>query len=53
LQYVLPLLLLVALLVGGVALLNRPHFVQIDADVSSDFPTDGFSHLEFADQAVM
>jgi len=46
-QYVLPMLLLVALLVGGLALLNRPHFVRIDADIAADFPPDGFSHLGF------
>lgn len=46
-QYVLPMLLLVALLVGGLALLNRPHFVRIDADIATDFPSDSFSHLGF------
>jgi len=46
-QYVLPLLLLVALLVGGFALLNRPHFVPVDARIAADFPADGFSHLDF------
>ena len=29
-QYVIALLVLVALLVGGFALLNRPHFVPVD-----------------------
>lgn len=48
-QYVLPILLLVALLVGGLALLNRPHFMPIDAKVAPDFPSDGFSHLDFED----
>jgi len=49
LQYVVSLLLLVALLVGGFALLNRPHFVPISASIPADFPPDGFSHLDFED----
>jgi hypothetical protein len=49
LQYVNVLLVLIALLVGGFALLNRPHFVRIDAVIPADFPPDGFSHLDFED----
>jgi hypothetical protein len=49
LQYVIPLLLLVVLLVGGFAWLNRPHFVPISASISADFPQDGFSHQDFED----
>jgi hypothetical protein len=47
LQYVIALLVLIALLVGGFALLNRPHFVPIRADIPADFPPDGFSHNDF------
>ena len=48
-QYVIPPLLLVALLVGGFAWLNRPHFVPISASIPADFPHDGFSHQDFED----
>ena len=48
-QYAIPLLLLVVLLVGGLAMLDRPLFVPVDADIATDFPADGFSHLEFED----
>ena len=44
-QYVIALLVLIALLVGGFALLNRPHFVPIQADIPADFPADGFAHF--------
>jgi hypothetical protein len=47
LQYVIVLLVLVALLVGGFALLNRPLLVLVDAEDPADFPTDGFSHQAF------
>lgn len=47
LQYVIAVLVLVALLVGGFAVLNRPQFVPIDAEISADFPAEGFSHLDF------
>lgn len=46
-QYVVSLLLLVALLVGGFAWLNRPHFISVDADIPTDFPSTGYSHLDF------
>jgi len=48
-QYVITLLLIVALLVGGFAWLNRPHFVAINAAISTGFPGTGFSHLDFED----
>ena len=41
------LLIIVALLVGGFALLNRPQFIPVDADIPVDFPTDTFSHRDF------
>lgn len=41
------LLIIVALLVGGFALLNRPQFIPVDADIPVDFPTDSFSHRDF------
>ena len=47
LQYVIALLVLIALLAGGFALLNRPHFVPIRADIPEGFPPDGFSHIDF------
>jgi hypothetical protein len=47
LQYVIALLVLVALLVGGFAVLNRPHFVPIREDIPADFPAEGFSHIYF------
>jgi hypothetical protein len=47
LQYVYGLLIIVALLVGGFALLNRPHFIPVDADIPVGFPTDTFSHRDF------
>ena len=47
LQYVYGLLIIVALLVGGFALLNRPQFIPVDADIPVDFPTDTFSHRDF------
>jgi hypothetical protein len=47
LQYVYGLLIIVALLVGGFALLNRPQFIPVDADIPVDFPTDSFSHRDF------
>jgi hypothetical protein len=47
LQYAIALLVLIALLVGGFALLNRPHFVPIREDIPADFPADGFSHTYF------
>ena len=47
LQYVYGLLIIVALLVGGFALLNRPQFISVDADIPIDFPTDTFSHRDF------
>ena len=47
LQYVIALLVLIALLVGGFALLNRPHFVPIREDIPTDFPAVGFSHTYF------
>ena len=46
-QYVYGLLIIVALLVGGFALLNRPQFIPVDADIPVDFPTDTFSHRDF------
>lgn len=46
-QYVYGLLIIVALLVGGFALLNRPQFIPVDADIPVDFPTDSFSHRDF------
>lgn len=49
LQYVITLLLIVALLVGGFAWLNRPHFIAVDAAISAGFPATGFSHLDFED----
>jgi len=49
LQYVIALLLLVALLVGGFALLNRPQFVPVTASIPADFPQEGFSHQDFED----
>jgi hypothetical protein len=48
LQYVYGLLIIVALLVGGFALLNRPHFIPVAADIPVDFPADSFSHRDFA-----
>ena len=47
LRYVIALLVLVVLLVGGLVLLNRPLFVHIDAAIPDDFPVDGFSHFDF------
>jgi len=47
LQYVITLLVLVALLAGGFALLNRPRLVLVDAEIPVDFPTDNFSHKVF------
>jgi hypothetical protein len=47
LQYVYGLLIIVALLVGGFAMLNRPQFIPVDADIPADFPTDSFSHRDF------
>jgi hypothetical protein len=47
LQYVIALLVLGILLVGGFAWLNRPQFVAVDAEVAADFPADSFSHLDF------
>jgi len=47
LQYVYGLLIIAALLVGGFALLNRPQFIPVDADIPVDFPTDTFSHRDF------
>jgi hypothetical protein len=47
LQYVYGLLIIVALLVGGFALLNRPQFIRVGADIPVDFPTDSFSHRDF------
>ncbi len=41
------LLIIVALLVGGFALLNRPQFIPVDADIPVDFPVDTFSHRDF------
>jgi len=41
------LLVLIALLAGGFALLNRPHFVPIREDIPADFPAEGFSHTYF------
>ena len=41
------LLIIVALLVGGFALLNRTQFIPVDADIPVDFPTDSFSHRDF------
>ena len=41
------LLIIVALLVGGFALLNRPQFIPVDADIPVDFPTGTFSHRDF------
>jgi hypothetical protein len=38
---------MVALLVGGFALLNRPQFIPVGADIPVDFPTDTFSHRDF------
>jgi hypothetical protein len=49
LQYVISLLLLVILLVGGFAWLNRPLFISVDASIPIDFPDTGFSHLDFED----
>ena len=46
-QYVIAALLLVALLAGGFALLNRPQFVPISAEIPAGFPSDGFSHADF------
>ena len=48
-QYVISLLLLVILLVGGFAWLNRPLFISVDASIPIDFPDAGFSHLDFED----
>lgn len=48
-QYVVSLLLLIALLVGGFAWLNRPVFISVDASIPIDFPDTGFSHLDFED----
>jgi hypothetical protein len=47
LQYVYGLLIIVALLVGGFALLNRPQFIPVDADIPVDFPTASFAHRDF------
>jgi len=47
LQYVYGLLIIVALLVGGFALLNRPQFIPVVADIPVDFPADSFSHRDF------
>jgi hypothetical protein len=47
LQYVIALLLLVALLVGGFALLNRPQFVPVSSSIPADFPQESFSHQDF------
>ncbi len=41
------LLIIVALLVGGFALLNRPHFIPVAADIPIDFPAGTFSHRDF------
>jgi len=49
LQYVIALLLLVALLVGGFALLNRPQFVPVSSSIPADFPQESFSHQDFED----
>ncbi len=46
-QYLIAALLLVALLAGGFALLNRPQFVPISAKIPADFPAERFSHADF------
>ncbi len=46
-QYVYGLLIIVALLVGGFALLNRPQFIPVVAEIPVDFPADTFSHRDF------
>jgi hypothetical protein len=40
-------LVLIALLAGGFALLNRPHFVPVHARLPAGFPSDGFTHVDF------
>jgi hypothetical protein len=44
LQYVISFLVLVALLVGGFALVNRPLLIHVEADIPTNFPPDAFSH---------
>lgn len=46
-QYAISILVLLVLLVGGFFWINRPQFVPIDAEVSENFPADGFSHASF------
>jgi len=47
LQYVVVFLVLIALLAGGFALLNRPHFVPVQAHLPAGFPPESFSHVDF------
>jgi hypothetical protein len=46
-QYVISILLLLVLLLGGFAWLNRPQFVPVYAEVDENFPAIGFSHASF------
>ena len=46
-QYVIALLVLVVLAVGGFAWINRPQHVLVDAEIPADFPVADFSHLDF------
>lgn len=41
------ILLLIVLLLGGFAWLNRPQFVPVTAAIDENFPATGFSHASF------
>ena len=45
--YFLPFLLLLFSAIGVFFVVNRPQLITIDARLSSDFPSDGFSHAGF------
>jgi len=47
LQYAISILVLLVLLLGGFLWINRPQFVPVSAEVSENFPADGFSHASF------
>ena len=51
-QYIVWLLILVTLLVGGFAWLNRPIFISVDAEIPSDFPESVFSHRDFEELLI-
>jgi hypothetical protein len=46
-QYIISIVLVLAVLVGGFFWANRPQLVLIHASPPENFPTDGFSHRDF------